>query len=171
MTSTLDAVEKSAIARALAQTSRQRQSRRAGAGCHARLPVSAQGEVWALAASAPESRCERRPAVPHDRGGRGNAGAYAMVCHHRAVRAVALVQVVLLIRFAAQSSREVARFLEAVSFDDTSQSFSGLTGRRCPSGARRRDGACSGSAAHRPCGARGARCVICRPSLPTCRWP
>jgi two-component system, NtrC family, nitrogen regulation sensor histidine kinase NtrY len=42
--------------------------------------------------------------------------------------AVALVQVALLIRFAAQSSREVARFLEAVSFDDTSQSFSGLTG-------------------------------------------
>jgi two-component system nitrogen regulation sensor histidine kinase NtrY len=40
----------------------------------------------------------------------------------------ALVQVLLLIRFAAQSSREVARFLEAVSFDDTSPSFSGLTG-------------------------------------------
>ena len=38
----------------------------------------------------------------------------------------ALAQVVLLIRFAAQSSREVARFLEAVSFDDTSQSFSAL---------------------------------------------
>jgi two-component system, NtrC family, nitrogen regulation sensor histidine kinase NtrY len=42
--------------------------------------------------------------------------------------AVALVQVALLIRFAAQSSREVARFLEAISFDDASQSFSGLTG-------------------------------------------
>ena len=40
----------------------------------------------------------------------------------------ALVQVALLIRFAAQSSREVARFLEAVTFDDSSQSFSGLTG-------------------------------------------
>ena len=42
--------------------------------------------------------------------------------------AAALFQVVLLIRFVAQSSREVARFLEAVSFDDPSQSFSGLTG-------------------------------------------
>ena len=42
--------------------------------------------------------------------------------------AAALVEVALLIRFAAQSSREVARFLEAVSFDDTAQSFSGLTG-------------------------------------------
>ena len=42
--------------------------------------------------------------------------------------ALALVQVALLIRFAAQSGREVARFLEAVAFDDTSQSFSGLTG-------------------------------------------
>jgi len=40
----------------------------------------------------------------------------------------ALFQVALLIRFAAQSSREVARFLEAVSFDDTTQSFSGLMG-------------------------------------------
>jgi two-component system nitrogen regulation sensor histidine kinase NtrY len=42
--------------------------------------------------------------------------------------AVAAAQVALLIRFVAQSSREVARFLEAVSFEDTSQSFSGLTG-------------------------------------------
>jgi two-component system nitrogen regulation sensor histidine kinase NtrY len=40
--------------------------------------------------------------------------------------AMTLLQVALLTRFAAQSSREVARFLEAVSFDDTSQSFSGL---------------------------------------------
>jgi two-component system nitrogen regulation sensor histidine kinase NtrY len=40
----------------------------------------------------------------------------------------AAVQVALLIRFAAQSSREVARFLEAISFDDTAQSFSGLSG-------------------------------------------
>jgi two-component system nitrogen regulation sensor histidine kinase NtrY len=39
----------------------------------------------------------------------------------------ALIQVALLIRFAAQSSREVARFFEAISFDDVSQSFSGLT--------------------------------------------
>ena len=42
--------------------------------------------------------------------------------------AAALVEVALLMRFAAQSSREVARFLEAVTFDDTSQSFSGLAG-------------------------------------------
>jgi len=42
--------------------------------------------------------------------------------------AAALLQVALLIRFVGQSSREVARFLEAVSFDDPSQSFSGLTG-------------------------------------------
>lgn len=41
---------------------------------------------------------------------------------------LALAEVALLIRFAAQSSREVARFLEAVSLDDTSASFSGLTG-------------------------------------------
>jgi two-component system nitrogen regulation sensor histidine kinase NtrY len=41
--------------------------------------------------------------------------------------AAALIQVVLLIRFATQSSREVARFLEAVSFDDTSQSFAALS--------------------------------------------
>jgi two-component system nitrogen regulation sensor histidine kinase NtrY len=42
--------------------------------------------------------------------------------------AAVLVQVALLMRFATQSSREVARFLEAISFDDTSQSFSGLSG-------------------------------------------
>ncbi|HTC50497.1 MAG TPA: ATP-binding protein [Steroidobacteraceae bacterium] len=42
--------------------------------------------------------------------------------------AAALVQVYLLIRYVAQSSREVARFLEAVSFDDPSQSFSALMG-------------------------------------------
>jgi nitrogen fixation/metabolism regulation signal transduction histidine kinase len=42
--------------------------------------------------------------------------------------AAALLQVSLLIRFVGQSSREVARFLEAVSFDDASQSFLGLTG-------------------------------------------
>ena len=42
--------------------------------------------------------------------------------------AAALAEVALLIRFAAQSSRELARFLEGISFDDTSQSFSGLTG-------------------------------------------
>ncbi|HEY6457216.1 MAG TPA: ATP-binding protein [Steroidobacteraceae bacterium] len=40
--------------------------------------------------------------------------------------AAALLEVALLIRFASQSSREVARFLDAISFDDTSQSFSGL---------------------------------------------
>jgi two-component system, NtrC family, nitrogen regulation sensor histidine kinase NtrY len=42
--------------------------------------------------------------------------------------ALALVEVVLLISFAAQSGREVARFLDAISFDDNSQSFSGLMG-------------------------------------------
>jgi two-component system nitrogen regulation sensor histidine kinase NtrY len=42
--------------------------------------------------------------------------------------AAALVQVRMLMRFATQSSREVARFLDALSFDDTSQSFSGLAG-------------------------------------------
>jgi two-component system, NtrC family, nitrogen regulation sensor histidine kinase NtrY len=40
----------------------------------------------------------------------------------------ALVQIALLVRFATQSSREVARFLDAISFDDTSQSFSALSG-------------------------------------------
>jgi two-component system, NtrC family, nitrogen regulation sensor histidine kinase NtrY len=37
-----------------------------------------------------------------------------------------IAEVALLIEFVAQSSREVARFLDAISFDDTSQSFSGL---------------------------------------------
>jgi nitrogen fixation/metabolism regulation signal transduction histidine kinase len=44
------------------------------------------------------------------------------------VLATALAQIVALVRFATQSSREVARFLDAISFDDTSQSFSGLLG-------------------------------------------
>src|SRR5258708_8124641 len=42
------------------------------------------------------------------------------------VLATALAQIVALARSATQSSREVARFLDAISFDDTSQSFSGL---------------------------------------------
>jgi two-component system, NtrC family, nitrogen regulation sensor histidine kinase NtrY len=42
--------------------------------------------------------------------------------------AAAVAEVALLMRFATQSSREVARFLQAISFDDTSQSFSGLSG-------------------------------------------
>jgi nitrogen fixation/metabolism regulation signal transduction histidine kinase len=44
------------------------------------------------------------------------------------VLAIALAQIVALVRFATQSSREVARFLDAISFDDTSQSFAGLLG-------------------------------------------
>ena len=44
------------------------------------------------------------------------------------VLATALAQIVALVRFATQSSREVARFLDAISFDDASQSFSGLLG-------------------------------------------
>jgi len=40
----------------------------------------------------------------------------------------ALAQMAWLMRFANQSSREVARFLDAISFDDTSQSFAGLLG-------------------------------------------
>ena len=32
-----------------------------------------------------------------------------------------------LVRFSTQSSREIARFLDALSFDDLSQSFAGLT--------------------------------------------
>lgn len=39
----------------------------------------------------------------------------------------ACVEVALLMRFATQSSREIARFLDAISFDDTAQSFSGLS--------------------------------------------
>jgi nitrogen fixation/metabolism regulation signal transduction histidine kinase len=42
--------------------------------------------------------------------------------------ATALAQIAGLARFATLSSREVARFLEAISFDDTSLSFSGLMG-------------------------------------------
>jgi len=40
--------------------------------------------------------------------------------------ATAFAQIAGLVHFATQSSREVARFLEAISFDDTSLSFSGL---------------------------------------------
>ena len=41
--------------------------------------------------------------------------------------AAALYEAVALVRFSTQSSREVARFLDALSVDDLSQSFSGLT--------------------------------------------
>jgi len=44
------------------------------------------------------------------------------------VLATVIAQIAALIRLATQSSREVARFLDAISFDDTSQSFSGLLG-------------------------------------------
>src|SRR5215469_16951422 len=40
----------------------------------------------------------------------------------------ALVQAGLFYQFATQSGREIARFLDAVEFDDTSQSFTGLAG-------------------------------------------
>src|SRR5271154_2423602 len=43
------------------------------------------------------------------------------------VTTAALAQIALFMEFATQSGREVARFLDAVSFDDTSQSFSGLS--------------------------------------------
>jgi two-component system, NtrC family, nitrogen regulation sensor histidine kinase NtrY len=41
--------------------------------------------------------------------------------------AAALYEAVALVRFSTQSSREIARFLDALSVDDLSQSFSGLT--------------------------------------------
>ena len=41
--------------------------------------------------------------------------------------AAALYEAIALVRFSTQSSREVARFLDALSVDDLSQSFSGLT--------------------------------------------
>lgn len=41
--------------------------------------------------------------------------------------AAALAEAVALVRFSSQSSREIARFLDALSVDDLSQSFSGLT--------------------------------------------
>ncbi len=44
--------------------------------------------------------------------------------------AAVVMQMAMLIHFATQSSREVARFLQAISFDDTSQSFSGLSSDR-----------------------------------------
>lgn len=40
----------------------------------------------------------------------------------------ALAQMALFYRFATQSGREIARFLDAIAFDDTSQSFTSLTG-------------------------------------------
>ena len=43
------------------------------------------------------------------------------------VLAAALTQTALLYQFATQSGREVARFLDAIAFDDASQSFSNLT--------------------------------------------
>jgi two-component system nitrogen regulation sensor histidine kinase NtrY len=39
----------------------------------------------------------------------------------------ALVQIALFYQFATQSGREIARFLDAIAFDDTSQSFTTLT--------------------------------------------
>jgi nitrogen fixation/metabolism regulation signal transduction histidine kinase len=42
--------------------------------------------------------------------------------------AMALIQIALFMQFATYSSREIARFLDAVSFDDALQSFSGLRG-------------------------------------------
>jgi len=42
--------------------------------------------------------------------------------------AIAAAQVVTLMHFATRSSREVARFLDAIVFDDTSASFSALSG-------------------------------------------
>jgi two-component system, NtrC family, nitrogen regulation sensor histidine kinase NtrY len=39
---------------------------------------------------------------------------------------IIVVETIHFINFATQSSREVARFLDAISFDDTTQSFSGL---------------------------------------------
>src|SRR5882757_8375356 len=42
--------------------------------------------------------------------------------------AAAFAQAVLLMRFATRSGREVARFLDAVAFDDTSASFAALSG-------------------------------------------
>jgi nitrogen fixation/metabolism regulation signal transduction histidine kinase len=41
--------------------------------------------------------------------------------------AAALYEAIALVRFATQSSREIARFLDALSVDDLSQSFGGLT--------------------------------------------
>jgi len=41
--------------------------------------------------------------------------------------ALTLAETTLLIRFATQGSRELARFLDALSYDDLSQSFAGLT--------------------------------------------
>lgn len=41
--------------------------------------------------------------------------------------AAACLQLVLLMRFTTQASREVARFLDAIAFEDTSQSFAGLS--------------------------------------------
>ncbi len=41
--------------------------------------------------------------------------------------AAALYEAIALVRFSTQSSREIARFLDALSVDDLSQSFSGLT--------------------------------------------
>src|SRR5580692_7367741 len=42
--------------------------------------------------------------------------------------AMAFIQIALFLQFATYSSREIARFLDAVSFDDALQSFSGLRG-------------------------------------------
>ncbi|HEV2271975.1 MAG TPA: ATP-binding protein [Steroidobacteraceae bacterium] len=44
--------------------------------------------------------------------------------------ALTFAEAAFLVRFATQSSRELARFLDALSFDDLSQSFAGLTADR-----------------------------------------
>src|SRR4051812_9309280 len=40
---------------------------------------------------------------------------------------LALTQIVLLSRYASRTSREIARFLDAIAFDDTSVTFSGFS--------------------------------------------
>ncbi len=67
--------------------------------------------------------------------------------------AAALAETALLFRFATQSGREVARFLDALAVDDTSQGFSALSGDR----AHRELGAAMGRVLARLRASRSAR--------------
>ena len=52
---------------------------------------------------------------------------HRLVCDHGAFAAAAVGQAIALMHFATRSGREVARFLDAVAFDDNSASFSALS--------------------------------------------
>ena len=98
---------------------------RAGPDPHLALP--ANGEIWPLAVSMPAWRL--RVALISSTGASAFlcGDADRLVCHHGAARVGGAGRDGMLIRFASRWSREVARFLDAMAFDDISASFAGLS--------------------------------------------